>query len=278
MHNIHELEKRWLNYKIKSYLPHAGATIVAIGLLISIYQTITSPKIKEEKIVIKEIEKPVEKKVIKKESEPIILVEPKKEIIQDLKQKPKEIVQINKKQENKKLILEPSLDFVKKLRISSINTYEPQKRQTNVTKKQVVKTNKTNKTNKTISKQNTKAKNTQEKVKKTQKISINLKRQETIDDINHVIKRFKNNHNPALSLFVAKKYYKLGDYHKAYNYALITNNINREIDTSWVIFAKSLVKLNKKNKAIETLKTYIEQSNSNTAKMLLNDIKLGKFK
>ena len=113
----------------------------------------------------------------------------------------------------------------------------------------------------------------------TQPISkkISIKRQNTQDDIHDIIKRFKNNNNPALSLFVAKKYYELGNYHQAYNYSLITNKINKEIKVSWIIFAKSLVKLGKRDKAISILKKYIQQSNSSSAQILLDEIRTGKF-
>jgi tetratricopeptide (TPR) repeat protein len=106
---------------------------------------------------------------------------------------------------------------------------------------------------------------------------ISIKRQNTQDDIHDIIKRFKNNNNPALSLFVAKKYYELGNYHQAYNYSLITNKINKEIKVSWIIFAKSLVKLGKRDKAISILKKYIQQSNSSSAQILLDEIRTGKF-
>ena len=56
---------------------------------------------------------------------------------------------------------------------------------------------------------------------------IQINKQNTDDDIKHVIKRFKKNNNPALSLFIAKKYYDQGKYSKSYNYALITNGINK---------------------------------------------------
>ena len=80
--------------------------------------------------------------------------------------------------------------------------------------------------------------------------TISIKRQNTHEDIQHVIKRFKKSNNPALSLFVAKKYYELENYNAAYNYALITNELNNDIEESWIIFTKSLVKLGKKDKAI----------------------------
>jgi tetratricopeptide (TPR) repeat protein len=111
-----------------------------------------------------------------------------------------------------------------------------------------------------------------------EKSHIIIERKETKNDINEIIKRFKKNHNPALSLFIAKKYYELGDYHKAYNYALITNQINEDIEDSWIIFAKSLVKMKKKNTAVKTLREYIRYSHSSSAEILLNEILSGKFR
>jgi len=107
--------------------------------------------------------------------------------------------------------------------------------------------------------------------------TIQISKQNTDEDISHVIKRFNKNNNPALSLFIAKKYYDQGKYDKSYNYALITNNISKNMEASWIIFAKSLVKLHKKNKAIDTLKKYISHSDSHKAKILLDEITSGKF-
>ena len=98
------------------------------------------------------------------------------------------------------------------------------------------------------------------------------------DELNSVIKRFEKMKNPALSLFIAKKYYAQGNYHEAYNYALETNRINPEIEESILIFSQSLVKLGKKEDAITTLKAYLNKANSTEATVLLNKIEKGKFK
>lgn len=118
-----------------------------------------------------------------------------------------------------------------------------------------------------------------EEVKKEtlKKSTININRQNTQEDIALVIARFKKNNNPALSLFIAKKYYELQNYNQSYNYALMTNAINDNIDASWIIFSKSLVKLNKKDEAIKTLTKYIKYSHSSQAKILLEEISSGKF-
>ncbi len=249
MHNIHELEKRWRNYKIRTYLPHVGAIVTTILLIIYVFKTIDITEIKEEQNTIKE--KKVEKIVTQEK-------EPKKEFVQAKKE-----IESN---DDKALILNPSLDFMKNLQTNSIATYEPK-----VEKTQTQNIKSINKEKKSEEKE--------EKNEIKEKIpTLTLIKQDTIDDINHVIKRFKKSNNPALSLFIAKKYYKLKKYHKAYNYALITNAIDKDIDESWILFSKSLIKLGKKDMAINTLTKYIEQSDSINAKVLLDNIKSGKFK
>ncbi len=247
MHNIYNLEKKWLRYKIKSYLPHIGAAITSILLLVYVLKTIDVPEVtNEQKVAIKENKKQVP---IQDTSSQV------KQILVQNKLSPKDIT-------NDTLILNPSLDFIKNLRTNSITTYEP-------------------KTNNNVEVVNQELIHQEQKteVKIEEKIALfSIVKQKTTDDIAHVIKRFQKSNDPALSLFLAKKYYKLKDYHKAYNYALITNEINKDIDESWILFSKSLVKLNKKEKAIEILRKYIKQSNSLNAKVLLDNIRSGKFK
>lgn len=101
--------------------------------------------------------------------------------------------------------------------------------------------------------------------------------QVSTDELNSVIKRFNNQKKPALSLFIAKKYYELGNYKEAYNYALITNKLNPNIEESILIFSRSLVKLGQKEDAINTLQAYIKKSGSFKAKILLSDIEKGNF-
>ena len=105
-----------------------------------------------------------------------------------------------------------------------------------------------------------------------------IRRENDMKDIQDVIKRFKKNKNPALSLFVAKRYYRIGSYQEAYNYALMTNELDSNIEDSWLIFAKSLYKLDQKEMAIKTLKTYYDDSGSVKAKITLDQMKKGTLK
>ncbi|MEA3370260.1 MAG: hypothetical protein U9Q40_02900 [Campylobacterota bacterium] len=179
---------------------------------------------------------------------------------------------------NEPLKLAPSFDFIKNMQHSSTPYYnsESMAKQVVKTKKQEPKQDIKKQVIEEIVQDLTVDKTPTVKQEEIQKVTI--KRRNITDDIKHIIKRFKKNNNPALSLFVAKKYYELGDYHKAYNYALITNQINSDIDASWIVFSKSLVKMNEKEMAIKTLKEYIESSHSSSAQILLDEIVSGKFK
>ena len=99
-----------------------------------------------------------------------------------------------------------------------------------------------------------------------------IKRDDTAFDIHELEERFKNNSNPNLGLYIARYHYDHGNYPESYNYALKTNAINSTMDESWLIFAKSLVKLGKEDQAKKTLQLYISKSNSQSAKNYLDTL------
>jgi len=268
MHNIHELEQRWFKYKLRSYMPHFITLVFSAVLAITLILIVDtkqshSPALtaQEDKNIVENVQKKVETKQMQVPMQEVAVNnQPTQNIVQDTPQN--------------KLTLAPSLDFMKKIGTNSINTYEHKnnKISSNNTQKKQYKSKQVEK--KEVAKSKPVYKH--QARPKTQKINISTR--QTQNDIKNVIKRFKKNNNPALSLFIAKKYYKLGNYEKAYNYALITNSINNEIEQSWIIFAKSLVKLKKKDLAIRTLTKYVKHSHSGNAKVLLDDIKAGKFR
>lgn len=274
MLNTRDLEERWLKYKVKSYIPHAIITISLTVIVIVISTVFNSTKEKKETIATPKVK--IEKKLEKDETVVVQVAKiapVEKEIIQvkkiDIQERPK-IIQTTSKSDDETLKLTPSLDFMKKMQHSSLPYYQEEV----ITQQEV-----NNNTQIVEEVQELDIdENTQTAVIEVESKKISIKRRDSQDDIRHIIKRFKKNNNPALSLFVAKKYYELGEYHKAYNYALITNEIDRDIEASWIIFAKSLVKLNQKEMAIKTLQKYIENSHSSNAKILLDEILAGKFK
>jgi len=267
MLNIIELENRWLKWKIKSYLPYFIISISLVVIIVVVTSflgnTSSMPKQPTNAIPVK-VESISQKRVIVPKQVPI-----KKPIkkVAVLEKKIKPIKTPSKSIEHKSIKLTPSLDFMRKMQNSVQPYYINEHSNSNVIveeKKPIQKSSEKSAIKEVSIKENTH--------------KINIKRQNTQHDIQDIVKRFKNNNNPALSLFVAKKYYELGNYNQSYNYALITNKINKEIDVSWIIFTKSLVKLGKKDKAIATLKQYIKQSHSSSAQILLDEIRSGKFR
>ena len=252
MLNIPDLEKRWLHYKIKSFLPYI-VTLLFTFLIIATYSFfhITNSK------------KNVEINTTK--NTPVIVKKEKQTIIQKSLQKKSLQQEVNNTKEETTLKLSPSMSFIETIQ-----------RQKAVVKHATIgKKEESEPVKKT--KQIQKIEIESKPIQKKQISTITIMRQNTSKDIQNILHRFQEDKNPALSLFLAKKYYEIGDYKKASNYALITNQLNKDIEDSWLIFAKSLVKMGKKEKAIQLLQKYINKSHSTNATILLNDIKLGEF-
>lgn len=111
--------------------------------------------------------------------------------------------------------------------------------------------------------------------KPRKKMHLNIIETSSVSAYKDVERRFKQTHDTDDSLFLAKGYYRKGNYKKAEYWALQTNKINGNIEESWLIFAKSKVKLGRKNEAIDILTKYIKKSNSAEAQSLLSKIKKG---
>jgi len=111
--------------------------------------------------------------------------------------------------------------------------------------------------------------------KPRKKMHLDIIETSSVSAYKDVAKRFAQSHDTDDSLFLAKSYYRKGNYKKAEYWALQTNKVNDNIEESWLIFAKSKVKQGKKNEAISILTIYIKKSNSLQAKNLLNKIKKG---
>ncbi len=269
MLNVHDLEKRWKSYKIKSFLPYFIITMILfISIpIVYIFYTNDNANVLLHKSIIQ-----------KKNLPPIAVTKEENKTIPAIKNiTTKKSLIIQKVPLNKEIqTLQPSMDFMQNIQHTSaqpqyIKQQNPKKRPTAKKIRKKVKPKIIQEVIQDITPEVT-------PTKKEPKVVITIERKETKNDIYEIIKRFKNNNNPALSLFVAKKYYELGNYGQSYNYALITNQINSNIEASWIVFAKSLVKLHKKDKAIQTLKEYIKVSHSSNAEILLNEITSGRFK
>lgn len=89
--------------------------------------------------------------------------------------------------------------------------------------------------------------------------------------------KFAKSKNPREAVLLAKTYFKEAKYAEAEQWALTANKLDNSLEESWLIFAKSKVKLGKKEEAIKILASYYKRSNSTQAKILIGQIKTGKI-
>ena len=277
MVDLHKLEQRWLRYKIKYYLPHFAVTIsiIVITSTLIIYDKNFSKEIRKKETKKKQIEKkvalqtsiPIKKKIKKR-------IEKKTPL-----QRPMRSIAINKKA----VVHSPSSDIMKKSP-TQMQAHDKDKNITtqdkNISTQDINTTIQDKKSVKdTIQREQTNTLTPVETpLQKEEPHHISIIKKDTHNDIVEIIQRFNKNNNPALSLFIAEKYYALGNYRQSRHYALITNNLNKDIELSWIIFTKSLVKLGERKKAIQTLQKYLEYNHSNRVQTLLDKIRSGKLK
>ena len=256
MLNVYDLEKKYRLYKLKSYIPYMVVFVSLCVILLVIFFVKNSDMFKSNKAQHNQ-------KTLQTQIEQVKIT-PKEEVIE------KEVIE-----KNETLILTPSLNFMSNIKDSPIEVRQQREKNTQQEEieqeeaKQEVFLKPTNEELESV---------IIEEIELHKSHPLKIQRQNTQNDLNLVLERFSKNNNPALSLFIAKKYYEMQDYHQSYNYALITNRINDNIEASWIVFAKSLVKLGRRDEAIKTLNSYFKYSKSTQAKTLLEEIERGKFR
>ncbi|MDR2342556.1 MAG: hypothetical protein LBD84_05925 [Campylobacteraceae bacterium] len=100
-----------------------------------------------------------------------------------------------------------------------------------------------------------------------------------IQNINELIKKFENTNNIIFANMISEEFFDKKDYKKSLEFALKANEIDPKNESSWIMFAKSQVKLGNKQDAIKALEVFTKSSkNSKNAINLLQKIKNGEFK
>lgn len=245
-----ELERRWIKYKIKRYLPYLVGGIAALFAIAAASSWLTDAP---------ETAAPVVKQPL-----PAQVSSPSR---------PAAAI-------NETTVLEPSMNFVESFQSPAVQPQslpvsgavsKPAPRSVAISAPQTKVLEMPNYQPPVISAQPAPSPAGSERV-------LTINRNESKLDIEELQNRFKETSNANLGLFIAKYYYDRGNYNEAYNYALKTNAINSRIDESWILFSKSLVKLGRTEQAKKTLQLYYQQSNSEGAKELLSSIEKGTFK
>ncbi len=247
---IKELEKRWIKYKVKRHSKKAVLSLASIGVIAAggyIY-----------------LQKPMDfsnlfskKEEIKKKEQKEIKITQADKKIESIHTPPK-----NKKEQKEKTL---TLDtkFIK-------NIEKEAKKSKTVFKKPPLPKPKLN-PNFKIATSDIK----EEKVVKKSKIKIISKK---VDTITYLKKKFEASGDINYALMLSQTYYDKKDYKKALKWAIKANEIDASNEKSWILFAKSKMKLGKRKEAIKALKIYLKNRESQRVYNVLEKIENGDLK
>lgn len=260
MHKIKELEDKWFKYKMKKLLsPVLSFSLVSLLLTASYYvydtqgSTLLSLPVSDKATNVLAAHDSVDSKVKEK---PILL---KEEVVE----KPKEVEQVAL------IPIIPVIDMEKEERISDVKRRKPRK---------VAKTVLAKKNNYLTAKELAVIGKTPKSIvplpRKTKKMAF------TSTSANYVEmmkQKFYKSNSPRDALLLAKTYYKSAEYAESEKWALSANKLDNSLEGSWLLFAKSKVKLGKRKEALKILVSYYKKSHSLKAKRLIGQIKTGRI-
>jgi thioredoxin-like negative regulator of GroEL len=85
------------------------------------------------------------------------------------------------------------------------------------------------------------------------------------------IEKYNQKRSYALAIYIAKQYYFDNDYKQAGVWAKRANQLDRNQEEAWLLYAKSVYALNNKEKAVRILKIYLQYKESSKAEFLLSE-------
>jgi len=94
---------------------------------------------------------------------------------------------------------------------------------------------------------------------------------QSVTDVKRLQELFAKRKSYPLAIRIAKIYYQKGVYDKALEWAKIANKLQRDKEEAWILYAQSLYKLGKKEKAKKILRIFLEFRDSVQAKRLLQE-------
>jgi len=110
--------------------------------------------------------------------------------------------------------------------------------------------------------------------KKTIQQKAYSKIKKSVDIYKRLIVKFKRTNDFKIALKLSRLYYMKKKYKKSLKWAMIANELNDKDDGSWILFAKSKIKLGDKNIAKKALLTYSKVYYSKSVQELLNRISI----
>ncbi|MDR2635609.1 MAG: CDC27 family protein [Campylobacteraceae bacterium] len=100
-----------------------------------------------------------------------------------------------------------------------------------------------------------------------------------IQNIEELIKKFESSNNVIFATMICEEYFDRKNYKKSLEWALRANEVDSQNELSWIMFAKSQVKLGKIDDAIRALEIFTNYDKSATsAANLLKNIRSGEYR
>ena len=96
-----------------------------------------------------------------------------------------------------------------------------------------------------------------------------------MNSIEYLKEKYEKTHSIVYALMLSEEYYLTKNYQESNKWAIISNNLDADNEKSWILFAKTKVKLGRKDDAITALKAYVKNNKSQAAQALLNQLIIG---
>ncbi len=252
MYDIDILEDKWRQYRHKRLIRISSFAIIIIAFLAVpiIYTTLKSSS--------KEDKKDVEKVVNSSSKSPI------KTSINQTQNHIPSIVEVSKPSSSKSNKVEPKKPektpkMVIKLSDKKVNLLVASKDNNITTSKvdtlQVVPFDKNNSTKK--------------------KIILKVIDANTTTVIKNIESRFPETKDYDDAIYLAKYFYKRHNYKKASKWAMNANVVNSSSEESWLLYAKAKAKQGYRVQALKVLQNYYDRTNSESARVLIDQIRKG---
>jgi len=260
MHEIIELEKRWLRYKLKKWIvPLSILTIIFSAALLYLFINFSKfypsneSQSNNETIVIEKIEQNIDADA---------QIDPTKN---------EQPIQAQIAVQNHQVTIQA---YEPKINLSNEATQE--KEVQSIQEETIVLDEKSLKQSQTDSKASQATQKSSKPLLSTSESkSKNLgtfTRSENEMDPQMIEQRFNETNNVRHAIFLAKYYYDNKDYEKSYKWAFTVNQLDPISEEGWLFFAKSLYKLDRKDDAIKVLKNYLNHYRSQAAQDTLRQI------
>ncbi|WP_169785189.1 CDC27 family protein [Campylobacter curvus] len=104
------------------------------------------------------------------------------------------------------------------------------------------------------------------------KAKINIEVSSAKDEQSALKEQFIRTNNPAFALDLARINFREQKYQEALKWSLAANEIDNNLEESWVIFAKSKYKLKQKDDALRALREYNKNANKSSIGELIRQI------